>query len=350
MTPRSRSRFLSKRSRRGQQGRDRDRELRTTSLARRESNRKAVGLGHDDAVHRRHRGRRRRTLSRASEVLARYLLPRRPNVQRRSRPRLLRRTRSSPYAQHSMPKPSPRRFATPSTRWTPIFPSSGSYRSKRFSTRRSRDRASRRSCSRSSRVRDFSARRRRTLRRHGDDDGRSCARDRHSPRARLHPRPKAVATVWRRGATISAVGIGLGMAGAVATTRFMTSLLYGGRPTRSWNLRRRRGVSRVYRAPSGVCPCPRGREHRSRDHVATRLIAPCRPQRCQQRHCTRRSFRDINAGTCFLRSRGAARVSSSKITRPAIPRRRHSRRDCLRNRGARPRAPGPAPVSAHHGR
>jgi len=37
--------------------------------------------------------------------------------------------------------------------------------------------------------------------------------------------------VLRRGAALAAFGIGLGLAGALALTRFLSSLLYGVRPT-----------------------------------------------------------------------------------------------------------------------
>jgi predicted permease len=40
----------------------------------------------------------------------------------------------------------------------------------------------------------------------------------------------AVGTVWKRGAALSAVGIGLGVLAAIATTRFLSSLLYGVSP------------------------------------------------------------------------------------------------------------------------
>ena len=40
----------------------------------------------------------------------------------------------------------------------------------------------------------------------------------------------AVLTIWKRGAAITAVGIGLGVIVAIATTRFMSSLLYGVSP------------------------------------------------------------------------------------------------------------------------
>jgi predicted permease len=41
---------------------------------------------------------------------------------------------------------------------------------------------------------------------------------------------EAVGTIWKRGAAISAVGIGLGVLAALATTRFLSSLLYGVSP------------------------------------------------------------------------------------------------------------------------
>jgi predicted permease len=41
---------------------------------------------------------------------------------------------------------------------------------------------------------------------------------------------EAVGTIWKRGAAISAVGIGIGVLAAIATTRFMSSLLYGVSP------------------------------------------------------------------------------------------------------------------------
>jgi putative ABC transport system permease protein len=41
---------------------------------------------------------------------------------------------------------------------------------------------------------------------------------------------EAVGTIWKRGAAISGVGIGLGVIAAFATTRFMASLLYGVSP------------------------------------------------------------------------------------------------------------------------
>jgi putative ABC transport system permease protein len=41
---------------------------------------------------------------------------------------------------------------------------------------------------------------------------------------------EAVGAIWKRGAAISAVGIGIGVIAAVATTRFMSSVLYGVSP------------------------------------------------------------------------------------------------------------------------
>ena len=76
-------------------------------------------------------------------------------------------------------------------------------------------------------------------------------------RVALGARPaQVIGPVVREGMTLASIGVALGLAGALAATKLLSSYLFGGGPHRSPDLHRGRVAPAVGRVPGELHPVP----------------------------------------------------------------------------------------------